>query len=290
MKNKYHIAKDGTPKICRAKKNCPLGSVNMHYDNLAQAVKVSDDLNYQLSTFYQTRNFGFAVVGEHIVPTKETASLIHKLNNFSYNIERMEAIMSKTREDLLNQLSKTKQSGLTTEVADLKVVAGSVRKTLDTEAIRQAGLGELYQKTSTVSEHTRISIDEETMTDKQQKRFENFRNSIKNYNGETITLSLSKNGDSVVVDEHTLNALKELKAFKEQIEEAKKIEKEGRAEIERAMKKAEINKVQVGKTVMEIIPQHDRLIIDSAAWKYDKRYESFIQESTVKSTVRLKFY
>lgn len=43
---KYHIKKDGTPGICRAKPgNCPLGGENEHYNSIEEAQQKADILN-----------------------------------------------------------------------------------------------------------------------------------------------------------------------------------------------------------------------------------------------------
>lgn len=39
---KYHIGRDGTPKVCRAKGECKLGK---HFDNIEEAQKYADELN-----------------------------------------------------------------------------------------------------------------------------------------------------------------------------------------------------------------------------------------------------
>lgn len=44
---KYHIKKDGTPGICKAKQNCPLGDTNHHYDSLEEAQTQADKQNKQ---------------------------------------------------------------------------------------------------------------------------------------------------------------------------------------------------------------------------------------------------
>ena len=40
---KYHIGRDGTPKVCTAKGECKLGG--KHFDNLEAAQKYADELN-----------------------------------------------------------------------------------------------------------------------------------------------------------------------------------------------------------------------------------------------------
>ena len=42
---KYHIKKDGTPGICNASINCPLGSENEHFNSFEDAQKYVDKLN-----------------------------------------------------------------------------------------------------------------------------------------------------------------------------------------------------------------------------------------------------
>lgn len=44
---KYHIKKDGTPGICKAKLSCPLGDSNHHYDSIEEAQQVADKQNKQ---------------------------------------------------------------------------------------------------------------------------------------------------------------------------------------------------------------------------------------------------
>lgn len=38
---KYHIKKDGTPGVCRATKNCPIGGVSSHFDTMEAAEQES---------------------------------------------------------------------------------------------------------------------------------------------------------------------------------------------------------------------------------------------------------
>lgn len=46
---KYHIGKDGTPKICRAKIKCTLGADNEHFSSLEEAQEYADNVNKNLS-------------------------------------------------------------------------------------------------------------------------------------------------------------------------------------------------------------------------------------------------
>lgn len=49
---KYHIGKDGTPKVCTAKGECKLGGE--HFDNIEAAQKYADELNEKNMKALQT--------------------------------------------------------------------------------------------------------------------------------------------------------------------------------------------------------------------------------------------
>ena len=70
---KYHIGKNGIPRICRSvKKPCPYGGIGAHFTNVESAQTVADDLNQQLQRFIENKEFGVAVNGEYVMPTKDT--------------------------------------------------------------------------------------------------------------------------------------------------------------------------------------------------------------------------
>lgn len=48
--SKYHIKKDGSPGVCKATHNCPLGDANEHYNSVEEAQQYSDYLNNQSET------------------------------------------------------------------------------------------------------------------------------------------------------------------------------------------------------------------------------------------------
>lgn len=160
---KYHIGKNGIPRVCRSvKKPCPYGGIGAHFKDVESAQAVADDLNQQLQRFIESKEFGVAVNGEYVMPTKDTEKAILQLQNFKYNLTQMEAILKKTKADIYKQLQAVDVKSLDTEIGKITTVKGSERKSVDVEALKDAGIYDDYLKPSSYSEYTQVVFDEET--------------------------------------------------------------------------------------------------------------------------------
>lgn len=206
---------------------------------------MADDLNQQLQRSIENKEFGLAVNGEYVVPTKDTEKAILQLQNFKYNLIQMETILKKTKADIYRQLQEVDVKSLDTEIGKITTVKGSERKQVDVDALKDAGLYDNYLKPSNYSEYAQVIFDEETQ---ESGKIQRFQNKLKDYNGETLDLDLRVEGDQVVASEQTIKALEELRDFQRTIEIAKSLEKVTKNRLMETMKEANVNTVTVGKT------------------------------------------
>lgn len=284
---KYHIGKNGIPRICRSvKKPCPYGGIGAHFKDVESAQAVADDLNQQLQRFIDNKEFGIAVNGEYVMPTKDTEKAILQLQNFKYNLTQMEAILKKTKADIYRQLQDVDVKSLDTEIGKITTVKGSERKSVDVEALKNAGIYDDYLKPSSYSEYTQVVFDEET---RESGKIQRFQSKLKTYDGETLDLDLRVEGDEVVASEQTIKALEELRAFQETVDRAKALEKETKSRLMATMKEAKVNTVTVGKTQLVYVPDGERMIVDTASLKDSNIYEQYTKTVSVAPGIRVKF-
>ena len=284
---KYHIGKNGIPRVCRSvKKPCPYGGIGAHFKDVESAQAVADDLNQQLQRFIDNKEFGIAVNGEYVIPTKDTEKAILQLQNFKYNLTQMEAILKKTKADIYRQLQDVDVKSLDTEIGKITAVKGSERKSVDVEALKDAGIYDDYLKPSSYSEYTQVVFDEET---RESGKIQRFQNKLKTYDGETLDLDLRVEGDEVVASEQTIKALEELRAFQETVDRAKALEKETKSRLMATMKEAKVNTVTVGKTQLVYVPDGERMIVDTASLKDSNIYEQYTKTVSVAPGIRVKF-
>ena len=284
---KYHIGKNGIPRVCRSvKKPCPYGGIGAHFKDVESAQAVADDLNQQLQRFIDNKEFGIAVNGEYVMPTKDTEKAILQLQNFKYNLTQMEAILKKTKADIYKQLQAVDVKSLDTEIGKITTVKGSERKSVDVEALKDAGIYDDYLKPSSYSEYTQVVFDEET---RESGKIQRFQNRLKTYDGETLNLDLRVEGTDVVASEQTIKALEELRAFQETVDRAKALEKETKSRLMATMKEAKVNTVTVGKTQLVYVPDGERMIVDTASLKDSNIYEQYTKTVSVAPGIRVKF-
>jgi len=284
---KYHIGKNGIPRICRSvKKPCPYGGIGAHFTNVESAQAVADDLNQQLQRFIENKEFGVAVNGEYVMPTKDTEKAILQLQNFKYNLKQMDAILKKTKADIYKQLQAVDVKSLDTEIGKITTVKGSERKSVDIEALKDAGIYDDYLKSSSYSEYTQVIFDEETAG---SGKIQRFKNKLNTYDGETLDLDLRVEGDEVIASEQTIKALEELRAFQETVDRAKALEKETKSKLMATMKEAKVNDITVGKTHLVYVPDGDRMIVDTEKLKDVKLYEQYTKTVSVAPGIRVKF-
>lgn len=284
---KYHIGKNGIPRVCRSvKKPCPYGGIGAHFKDVESAQAVADDLNQQLQRFIDNKEFGIAVNGEYVMPTKDTEKAILQLQNFKYNLTQMEAILKKTKSDIYKQLQAVDVKSLDTEIGKITTVKGSERKSVDVEALKDAGIYDDYLKPSSYSEYTQVVFDEET---RKSGKIQRFQNKLKTYDGETLDLDLRVEGDEVVASEQTIKALEELRAFQETVDRAKALEKETKSRLMATMKETKVNTVTVGKTQLVYIPDGERMIVDTASLEDSNIYEQYTKTVSVAPGIRVKF-
>ena len=284
---KYHIGKNGIPRICRSvKKPCPYGGIGAHFKDVESAQAVADDLNQQLQRFIDNKEFGIAVNGEYVMSTKDTEKAILQLQNFKYNLTQMEAILKKTKADIYKQLQAVDVKSLDTEIGKITTVKGSERKSVDVEALKDAGIYDDYLKPSSYSEYTQVVFDEET---RESGKIQRFQNKLKTYDGETLDLDLRVEGTDVVASEQTIKALEELRAFQETVDRAKALEKETKSRLMATMKEAKVNTVTVGKTQLVYVPDGERMIVDTASLKDSNIYERYTKTVSVAPGIRVKF-
>lgn len=284
---KYHIGKNGIPRVCRSvKKPCPYGGIGAHFKDVESAQAVADDLNQQLQRFIDNKEFGIAVNGEYVMPTKDTEKAILQLQNFKYNLTQMEAILKKTKADIYRQLQAVDVKSLDTEIGKITTVKGSERKSVDVEALKNAGIYDDYLKPSSYSEYTQVVFDEETQ---KSRKIQRFQNKLKTYDGETFDLDLRVEGDEVIASEQTIKALEELRAFQETADRAKALEKETKSRLMATMKEAKVNTVTVGKTQLVYVPDGERMIVDTASLKDSNIYERYTKTVSVAPGIRVKF-
>lgn len=284
---KYHIGKNGIPRVCRSvKKPCPYGGIGAHFKDVESAQAVADDLNQQLQRFIDNKEFGIAVNGEYVMPTKDTEKAILQLQNFKYNLTQMEAILKKTKADIYRQLQAVDVKSLDTEIGKITTVKGSERKSVDVEALKNAGIYDDYLKPSSYSEYTQVVFDEET---RKSGKIQRFQNKLKTYDGETLDLDLRVEGTDVVASEQTIKALEELRAFQETVDRAKALEKETNSRLMATMKEAKVNTVTVGKTQLVYVPDGERMIVDTASLKDSNIYEQYTKTVSVAPGIRVKF-
>lgn len=284
---KYHIGKNGIPRVCRSvKKPCPYGGIGAHFKDVESAQAVADDLNQQLQRFIDNKEFGIAVNGEYVMPSKDTEKAILQLQNFKYNLTQMEAILKKTKADIYRQLQAVDVKSLDTEIGKITTVKGSERKSVDVEALKNAGIYDDYLKPSSYSEYTQVVFDEET---RESGKIQRFQNKLKTYDGETLDLDLRVEGTDVVASEQTIKALEELRAFQETVDRAKALEKETKSRLMATMKEAKVNTVTVGKTQLVYVPDGERMIVDTASLKDSNIYERYTKTVSVAPGIRVKF-
>lgn len=284
---KYHIGKNGIPRVCRSvKKPCPYGGIGAHFTDVESAQAVADDLNQQLYRFIENKEFGLAVNGEYVVPTKDTEKAILQLQNFKYNLIQMETILKKTKADIYRQLQEVDVKSLDTEIGKITTVKGSERKQVDVDALKDAGLYDNYLKPSNYSEYTQVIFDEETQ---ESGKIQRFQNKLKSYDGETLDLDLRVEGDQVVASEQTIKALEELRDFQRTIEIAKSLEKVTKNRLMETMKEANVNTVTVGKTQLVYVPKGERMIVDTEKLKDTNMYEQYTKTISVAPGIRVKF-
>lgn len=284
---KYHIGKNGIPRVCRSvKKPCPYGGIGAHFKDVESAQAVADDLNQQLQRFIDNKEFGIAVNGEYVMPTKDTEKAILQLQNFKYNLTQMEAILKKTKADIYRQLQAVDVKSLDTEIGKITTVKGSERKSVDVEALKDAGIYDDYLKPSSYSEYTQVVFDEET---RESGKIQRFQNKLKTYDGETLDLDLRVEGTDVVASEQTIKALEELRAFQETVDRAKALEEETKSRLMETMKEAKVNTVTVGKTQLVYVPDGERMIVDTASLKDSNIYEQYTKTVSVAPGIRVKF-
>ena len=282
---KYHIGKNGIPRVCRSvKKPCPYGGIGAHFNDVESAQAVADDLNQQLQRFIDNKEFGIAVNGEYVMPTKDTEKAILQLQNFKYNLTQMEAILKKTKADIYRQLQDVDVKSLDTEIGKITTVKGSERKSVDVEALKNAG--DDYLKPSSYSEYTQVVFDEET---RESGKIQRFQNKLKTYDGGTLDLDLRVEGDEVIASKQTIKALEELRAFQETVDRAKALEKETESRLMATMKEAKVNTVTVGKTQLVYVPDGERMIVDTASLKDSNIYERYTKTVSVAPGIRVKF-
>lgn len=284
---KYHIGKNGIPRVCRSiKKPCPYGGIGAHFKDVESAQAVADDLNQQLQRFIDNKEFGIAVNGEYVIPSKDTEKAILQLQNFKYNLTQMEAILKKTKADIYRQLQAVDVKSLDTEIGKITTVKGSERKSVDVEALKNAGIYDDYLKPSSYSEYTQVVFDEET---RESGKIQRFKNKLNTYDGETLDLDLRVEGTDVVASEQTIKALEELRAFQETVDRAKALEKETKSRLMATMKEAKVNTVTVGKTQLVYVPDGERMIVDTASLKDSNIYEQYTKTVSVAPDIRVKF-
>ena len=89
---KYHIKKDGTPGICRAKENCPLGGTNEHFESKESAQEYADNKN---------KSEHGILPGLDNSVSDEQKELIEKRDNLMKSIETLKGIsLLKARKEL----------------------------------------------------------------------------------------------------------------------------------------------------------------------------------------------
>lgn len=283
MSGKFHIAKDGSPKQCKASlKPCPYGGLEMHYNDLNEAMDVADKLNEQLANMPV---IGFAKVDNHVVASRQTENAIIQLENIKMNISRLESIKNNARENIRTELNNNQIKTLKTDFGDFTSVAGSSRTTLDNnkakEYINSLSENEQsnYYKDVNVSEF--VSRENENTG----RKLENFKKEMKTIDGKSMNFEI-KDGKPT---EETLKAIADLRDFENKLTELKALEKAVKSEIMDSMKEKDISEFKVGKHKITYSPQGVRKNINTAKFKEMDNYSDFTVTKETVGSLRVKF-
>lgn len=278
---KYHIGKDGTPKRCRATKDCPYGSISDHFNTVEEGQAIADDLNEQLQN---AKSFGIAKSGNWVQLDKETEFAVVKLNNLRITMNRLDNIKNNARKQILDSMKDLQVKSIKDETATLSFVEGKPTLGVDTEKLKESGLYEDYSKeTNPVQEHLQLKVER---TDKVAK----FEEKMTMPSGESINFNLSVDEDGVAhIDDETKNALRKLKEFEDTIKQTKELEKQLRAELMESMKNANVNEIKVGTASLEYVPEHTRTIVDTKKLKDNGLYEEYSKYNDKADSIRIKF-
>lgn len=290
---KYHLAKDGMPKRCRAEKApCPLGSISDHYNTVDEAQIVADDIYEQLST---AKGFGIAVNGGTQRIDNRTETAIARLNNLKVIMNRLENIKSNARKDILEEMGSKGIKSIKAENGTLSYVAGSSRIGVDTEALKASGEYDNYSKSSRVSEHVammsgdELHLDGSELTDN-QKKIKSFRRKMETPSGKSLEFNIEVNetGEASITFENE-EAINKLKKYEETLSRLKDLDKELRAELMETMKEKGVREIRTGEAALVYNPESQRTIVDSKKLKEDGKFAQYSKETQTKESLRIKF-
>lgn len=278
---KYHLGKDGTAKVCRAKKACPFGSITDHFNTVEEAQKVSDELNEQLQN---SQSFGIAKSGNWIQTDKETEMTVVRLNNLRVTMARLENIKNNARKQILETMKGLDVKSIKEDgVATISFIKGKPALSVDVEALKERGLYEEYLKSTTVKEYTSLDVEK----DDRQLRFEE---KMTMPSGESINFNLYVDSNGVAhMNEDTRKAIKELKKFEDTLKQTQELEKELRKGLMEQMKEHNVSELKVGKAKLVYNPEHERKIVDTKKLKDDKLYNSVTREIEKSDSIRILY-
>lgn len=278
---KYHLAADGLPKKCRAKKHCPYGSIQDHFNTIEEGQIIGDQLNEELS---RQEGFGIATDGNWTVFNKETELTVIKLNNLRVTMKRLENIKKNARQEILNELNNKGVKTLKIpDVATISQVDGATKFVVDTEKLKESGEYDEYSKDVNVSEHTKIETEENAKLKRFEKR-------MVTPEGKAINFQITLDDDgNAVVNEETENAIRKLKEFEDTLKKAKELEKELKNSLMDRMKENEIEEIKVGLATLKYIPEHKRKIADTKKLQEDNKYSKYAVQTTQKESVRITY-
>lgn len=89
MATKYHVSKNGTPGICKATQNCPLGGPGEHFDSVEGAQEYADKLN-AIKEMEETSERIEEIAHNSLqnIGASERASLMTEMNEGVFNLQR----------------------------------------------------------------------------------------------------------------------------------------------------------------------------------------------------------
>lgn len=289
----YHLGKDGTPKRCRAKVvACPLGSISDHYNTVAEAQNVADDIFEQLSS---AKGFGIAVNGGTQRIDSRTEVAITRLNNLKVVMNRLENIKKNARANILSEMSDKNVSSLKGDTATLSKIDGFTKTVIDTDKLKSSGEYDEYSKDSNVKEHVAIMSGDEPHADgseltDNQKKIKAFRRKMETPSGKSLefNLSVDKDGNAVLNIDNE-KALEDLRRYEETLDKLNKLDKELRAELMETMKEKNVKVIQAGEASIVYNPESTRRIVDTTKLKKDGKYSQYSKETETKDSLRIKF-
>lgn len=284
----YHIGKDGTPKICKAREgNCPLGGMTTHYNDLENARVAADTINEQLANI---QGMAVAKVDGNIVLNKKAQEALVRLSNLQRTVGRLQALRERARETIVNEMFQKGVKSISSEVGKISYIKDGTRTSISSEKFWKAHENDeslsAYVKEIEYSEFISIHYDDSIM-------MKSYIKSVNTVEGDVVDFKLDMtqldDKGTPILSPQAEATVKELREFELSLDKIQQTEKLVKSKFIEEMKDKDISQITLGKTLLQYIPDGIKKTPDSKALREAGLYDQYSQTKDVKKHVRIKY-